>query len=64
MSKKHFIRLASCLSDNQPVSSTHHFDIALEQWQTDCRAIASACLTVNPRFDRQRFLTACGMVCA
>ena len=31
------------------------------QWRISCRAMADMCAGANPRFDRGRFLTACGV---
>jgi hypothetical protein len=31
----------------------------LDQWKVDCNAVSYALSTLNPNFDRQRFLAAC-----
>lgn len=58
MSKKHFIKLAAnllaCRPDN--ARSTK----AGKVWLATCNAVADACQSANPAFNRERFLTACG----
>jgi len=54
MTKKHFIELATVLRDlRASLSATDHL--------AACRAIAAMCRRANPRFDTERFLTACGV---
>lgn len=59
MSKKHFIKLAEALKQTRPER------IGLEnkwhQWCLMVRAVADVCASTNERFDRGRFLAACGM---
>ena len=67
LSKKHFEMLARGLSNNKPrnpaVPPREH-KAALKhrtlQWKADVCAIADMLATTNPRFDRERFLKACG----
>ncbi len=69
MSKKHFEALAARLHACKPggenkYASTKAKHVAqgrMEQWRDMVRAVASVCGTFNGSFDRQRFLTACGM---
>jgi hypothetical protein len=56
MTRKDYQRLANALASNRPIEGQ---PIALEQWQTDCKHIADALASDNPRFDRARFLGAC-----
>lgn len=59
MSRKHFESLAAALRNRKPEA---HWDPNKRvQWVHDCEAIADACQASNPRFDRGRFLAACGV---
>lgn len=59
MSKKHFIALArellACRPDN--ARSTK----AGKAWIAACHAVADVSQHANPAFNRERFLTACGV---
>ena len=55
MSKKHFKLLAAVMLEIKP-------DRDISDWQNACSAIASVCAMTNPRFDRDRFLRACGVI--
>jgi len=59
MTRRDYILLASALSSVKPMPN---YDTPqLDQWENDCRAIASALGRENGRFDQQRFLRACGI---
>jgi len=58
MSKKHFVALAKGLKEVRPNAANESH----EQWQRDCIMVAIVCEDANPRFDRARFLRACGVV--
>ena len=68
MSKKHFNALAAALRqtrdalnrDHQGDSPDHARDVH-RAWRMTCRDVANVCAQTNPRFDRARFLAACGM---
>ena len=55
MTQRDFVAIAAAIND--------HRWIAADQRDLDliAHAIAEHCATVNPRFDRARFLTACGV---
>lgn len=60
MTKKHFVALAASLASTKPdanVDAPEHY----AQWLFDARAIADVCASTNARFDRARFLAACGV---
>jgi hypothetical protein len=62
MTRKDYILLADALASAKPIP---HDDFQLaadryDQFAIDCTAIADA-LAENPRFDRARFLKACGV---
>ena len=57
MTRKHFQAIADHLRTTKPA----HGEPARLQWQSDCHAMADMCGAQNPRFDRGRFLDACGM---
>lgn len=63
MTKKHFIALANALQFAKPckIAEPQGFKARQRQWIRDCKAIASACATANSNFDRERFLSACGL---
>lgn len=58
MSKRDFEMIADALRRTKPPSS--HDEQVLVQWGDDVLAIASVLRISNPRFDRARFLKACG----
>ena len=56
MTKKHFIALAARLAAARPTSHAR-----LAGWLAAVTAVADAAETSNDRFDRARFLAACGV---
>lgn len=60
MSKMHFQRLASLLRSLKPVITSDNADL-YQQWEQTVYAIAGVCGSFNPRFDRTRFVDACGV---
>ena len=58
MSKKHFIALAANLRSQCPENALPGI---YEQWEADVSAVAEVCARFSPRFDRARFLAACGV---
>jgi hypothetical protein len=60
MSKKHFEALAAALKS---VKSVQGFPPRTPEatWVTTCLTIANTLQDFNPRFDRARFLAACGV---
>ena len=57
MTKKDYVLIAAALASVKP---TH---TALRtQWIMDIEALAARLATTNPRFDRARFLAACGVM--
>lgn len=66
MTRKDFELIAAALKAAAPtVHSTGAFgialDIAIAQHQRTCEEFARRLALVNPRFDRARFLAACGV---
>lgn len=63
MTKKDFIALAEALNAAKPFGIKHaaRAKAAHEAWENCCHRIANACAASNGRFDRNRFLAACGM---
>lgn len=59
MTRKDYILLVDALREAHP--HMVHQSEEREQWQVDCESIADALARDNPRFDRARFLTACGI---
>ena len=60
MTKKHFVALAAALE----YDPDHWGDGREErhaQWLADVDAVAQVCATFSTRFDRARFLAACGV---
>ena len=53
MTKKDFILIAATLKSLKPDADGN--------WNSTCRAFADMCASQNPRFDRQKFLDACGV---
>lgn len=58
MTRKDYIALAAVLKSVQPHSI---LDEDRQQHLLDCRAVADVLGQDNPRFDRARFLKACGV---
>lgn len=69
MTRKHFNAIAASLARTRPdptvVASTPEavarYMGRYFQWLEDCEHIADACQMENVRFDRARFLEACGV---
>ena len=59
LTRKHFKNLAHGLSLEKPDGSDK--TIAMRTWVRSCLAVAGVCHNSNPRFDKQRFLEACGV---
>lgn len=59
MTKQHFIALAAALRSEKPGDNWSPNKCV--QWELDTLAIASVLASFNPRFNRERFLKACGM---
>lgn len=60
MSKKHFEALAETLKAVKPEPSFGFGDDATKQWKRDVEAVADRLASFNTRFNRERFLEACG----
>ena len=58
MSKKYFKSLASNLRESRPMDNW--CPNKKVQWTLCVRAVARTCKEENPRFDFERFYTACG----
>ena len=64
MTKKDFELIAATLKATRPPQQMENeFAISQQTMQhlIICREIADALATTNPRFDRERFLAACGV---
>lgn len=67
MTRKYFEMLAAALKSTNPaLTASGELDYetacaaATEQWFKTTRKIADACAQMNVRFDRSRFMRACG----
>lgn len=59
MTRKDYIIIAAALLESKPES---HWDANKKaQWLVSCNRIADALANDNPRFNRGRFLNACGV---
>ena len=58
MSKKHFVALAAMLRESKP---PHREPEAMVFWIILVGKIEDLCATFAPKFDRARFLRACGI---
>ena len=62
MTKKDFEMIASVLKACEWPSSNDTYAKGMRcQWSNTIDAFATALASQNPRFDRERFLAACGM---
>ncbi len=63
MTRKHFNAIADSLRFSRPIVdlTSAQGRGRLDQWQTDCLAMADTCKSFNGRFDRDRFLGACSI---
>lgn len=59
MSRKDFEAMAAALRSVKPFPPRESND-ELRGWELACTAVANVFETANPRFDRARFLAACG----
>jgi hypothetical protein len=59
MSKKHYQAIASAMRITKPAHST--VCTTVQSWQQICQTLASVLAADNPRFDRSKFLDACGL---
>lgn len=60
MTRKDYVALAAALKAAMP-SGELAFHREFKQWMHDCKHVADALQRDNARFDRERFLTACGI---
>lgn len=59
MTRQHFTAIAETFARTKP--SENHANIPLiRQWEYDVRQMAVTLSSFNPRFDRDKFLAACG----
>ena len=63
MTRKHFVMLAAALAQSKPPRGRDPLGTLLADTQhaRDCTAVADVLAQDNPRFDRARFLKACGV---
>lgn len=63
MQKRHFEALAAALRAVKPGNNeaARLTPVAYLQWSRDVNAAANVLASFNPRFDRARFLQACGV---
>jgi len=59
MTRKDYVLLASAFFSCRPGFDSYSAERS-EQWEADVRRIAQALASDNPRFDREKFLLACG----
>jgi len=57
-SRKDYHLLAAALREERPGATWSANKWV--QWMLDCRAVAKALALDNPRFDKEKFLNACG----
>ena len=65
MTRKDYVLIAEALKDSKPTTwdgSTEQFDNgAYTAWLSSVRMLCYRLSQNNPRFDRERFLAACGV---
>lgn len=63
MTRKDYVAIAAALKSTKPSYNSDHVTLAVVmQHRASCVAVAKALANDNPRFDRERFLDACGVV--
>ena len=61
MTKKDFIPLASALCSNVPNVNSNTYEAEALLFESIVTSIMDVCQHANPRFDRARFASACGL---
>ena len=61
MTKKDFIPLANALCSNAPDSDSNSYEAESLLFERIVNSIMDVCQRANPRFDRARFASACGL---
>jgi hypothetical protein len=61
MSRKDFILIADTINREVEIAHANHEPIGAAAMESLARAMADKLATTNPRFDRARFLAACGI---
>ena len=61
MTKKDFIPLATALRSNVPNVDSNAYEIESLLFERIVNSIINVCQGANPRFNRARFATACGL---
>jgi hypothetical protein len=61
MTRKDFELIARCMRAQEPRLYRGIGAPNAQQWIRDCMALADMCAGTNPRFDRAKFLIACGI---
>ena len=61
MTKKDFIALANALCSNVPDSDSNCYEAESVLFENIVNSIMDVCQRANPRFDRARFASACGL---
>ena len=63
MTKKDYVLKAKAISDGQLINCASQADVLMNAVTRSkiARQLAESCAAQNPRFDRARFLAACGV---
>lgn len=61
MTRKHFELIARTLRNLRPVPGFDGYTAVLRQWEKAVFTFTDMCAASNPRFNRSRFLEACGV---
>lgn len=61
MSKKDYQLIADVLRDRESHAPRSHWASVMREREETINALATALATTNPRFDRAKFVTACGV---
>lgn len=61
MTRKDYIALASAMRASRPTDAAESYVACMIQWEVSCDMLADALTEDNARFDRKRFLMACGV---
>ncbi len=62
MTKKDYILIAQALKESEPTEHENEYGTAISAWVNAVNKLANTLQTENVKFDRARFISACGLI--